>query len=86
MIPVVIGKNTELSFYNNVLTFKSKVTTPAEIRISALDGRTLDIPFRGWIESDVSNKIALQLNHLKSGIYIITLRTNEGSINLKIQK
>lgn len=83
---VVNGKNTELSFYGNVLTFNSKETTPAEIRISGMDGRIIDIPFRGWIESNVSNKITFNLNNLKSGIYIITLKTNEGSINLKIQK
>ncbi len=85
-VTAITESNKMLSFNGNVLTFKSKQTTPAEIRIMGIDGRTLDIPFRGWIESEVENKIGLNLSHLNKGIYIVKMTTNEGNVSLKIQK
>lgn len=84
--PKVFKNNTSLALNGNILSFMSEKTTPAEIKIMSIDGRTLDIPFRGWIENNVENKIALELNHLNKGIYIITLNTKEGFSSLKIQK
>ncbi len=81
-----IHKDDYLSFYNNILTFRSEKTCPAEISIFSVDGRKIDIPFRGWIEGGVENKIQLNLNHLNKGMYIVILSTNEGKTSLKIQK
>lgn len=82
----VNSNNSKMRFSNNVLTFKSDKTCPAEISLYSSDGRKLDIPFRGWIEAGVENKLNLNFNNFKSGMYILKLTTNEGSSTLKIIK
>lgn len=84
--PTVNENRIEMRFANNTLIFKSNKTSPTEISIFGVDGKRLDIPFRGWVEAGVENKIQLRLNHLKSGIYIFKMTTNEGSTTLKIVK
>lgn len=85
-VPTVYENKSMLLFNGNILTFKSEITSPAEIKILSIDGRTLDIPFHGWIESNAENKIALNLNHLSNGMYIVRMATNNGIVSLKIQK
>lgn len=82
----VVEKDSKLSFIANVLTFSSKTTCPAEISILTLDGRVIDIPFRGWLETNVDNKITLNMSHLNKGLYVIKLSTNQGSVSLKFLK
>jgi len=75
-----------MSFQQGSLKFKHVKTAPAEIRILSIDGRTIDIPFRGWVEAGVENKLQLHLDHLANGVYIIQMNTHEGSTSLKIMR
>ena len=83
-VKIVKNDTQNMSFYNNILTFKSEKTCPAEISIYSVDGRKIDIPFRGWIEAGVDNQIQLILSHLNKGMYILMMTTNEGKWTLKI--
>lgn len=76
----------QLSFHHGMLSFSHAITAPAEIRILSLEGRTIDIPFRGWVEAGKVNRIGLKLDHLASGIYLLVMNTREGSTTLKIRK
>lgn len=78
--------NSELLFQSDLLIFRHEKTAPAEIRILSIDGRTLDIPFRGWVEAGVENRLPLNFNHLNQGIYVIQMNTNEGATSLKITR
>ncbi|MGC3979267.1 MAG: T9SS type A sorting domain-containing protein [Paludibacteraceae bacterium] len=80
----VNSNSSKMWFSNNVLTFKSDKTCPAEISLFSFDGKKMDIPFRGWIEAGVENKLNLNLSYLKNGMYILKMTTNEGSATLKI--
>jgi len=73
-------------YSGNILTFKSEKTCPAEIVIFSIDGKKLDIPFRGWIEAGIENKVKLNLNYPDNSVYIIVMTTNEGKNILKIKK
>ena len=75
---------SEMSFKQGMLVFKHGKTSPAEIRIMNIDGRTLDIPFRGWVEAGVENRLPLRFDHLSPGMYVIQMTTNEGVTSLKI--
>lgn len=77
--------SSHLSYSKGNLSFKSDITCPAEISILSLEGRLIDIPFRGWVENGVDNHIKLNLSHLNSGIYLLVMTTNEGKTSLKIQ-
>jgi len=82
----VVSNDLQMWYNMNTLNFRSEKTCPAEVSIMSADGRKIDVPFRGWIEGGVDNKIQLHLNHLSKGLYILVLTTNEGKISLKIQK
>lgn len=75
-----------LNYHQGVLTFKHEKTAPAEIRISNAEGKTIDIPFRGWVEAGVENRLQLNMNHLNKGVYLLMMNTNEGVTTLKISK
>lgn len=85
-VKTVKNDTQNISFYNNILTFKSEKTCPAEISIYSIDGKIIDIPFRGWIEAGANNKIQLNLSHLGKGVYILMMTTNERKQTLKITK
>jgi pectate lyase len=82
----VAGKVTRLSFNNNILTFSSKKTCPAQIKMVSLDGRTVDIPFRGWVESDVENKLQIHATNLPKGVYLLVFTADNESSTIKIQR
>ena len=83
-----IEKNdiSKMWYSGNILTFKSEKTCPAEIVIFSIDGKKLDIPFRGWIEAGIENKVKLNLNYPDNSVYIIVMTTNEEKNTLKIKK
>lgn len=78
--------NAMLTLKGNLLAFKANQNTPAEIRIVSVEGRTLDIPFRGWIEGGVENRLQLNISHLKKGVYIIAFSTGKEITTIKIIK
>lgn len=77
---------SEISYINGELVFSHKETSPAEINIINTEGKIIDIPFRGWVEAGVNNRLPLNLNHLPNGIYMIVMKTNDGTNSLKILK
>lgn len=80
------GNSNRLMLNNNTLIFSCKDISPAEISIVSIDGRLIDIPFRGWLSAGVDNKIELNLRHLSKALFLIVFKTaNEKSV-LKIQK
>ncbi len=85
-VKTVVSNDLQMWYSMNTLNFRSEKTCPAEVVIMSVDGRKIDVPFRGWIEGGVENKIQLNLNHLSKGLYIFILTTNEGKTSLKIQK
>jgi pectate lyase len=85
-IQQIVGKTTSLSFTNNTLVFRSDITCPAEIKIVGIDGKTLDIPFRGWIEGGVENKLLIKTDQLSKGVYLFMLTTGKESSVIKFKK
>ncbi len=85
-IQVSPKSNLKLGLQSGYLFFEGQETSPAEIRIFAIDGRTIDVPFRGWVEGGVENSIRLNFEHLKSGVYIIMFTTNKEKTAIKFQK
>jgi hypothetical protein len=83
-LELVGDNNSQLFFVENILNFRSNNTCPAEISILSPDGRLIDIPFRGWVEAGIDNRLELNLNHLSHGMYIVRMTTNEGKTSLKI--
>jgi hypothetical protein len=83
-VNVVKSDHASLSFSVDRLTFKSDITCPAAISVLGVDGRLLDIPFRGWIEGGVENHIDLNLTPQVPGTYIIQMQTSKGVSSLKI--
>lgn len=85
-IQQVSGNSSRLMLNNNTLSFSSQNLSPAEISILASDGRLIDVPFRGWVDSGVQNKIELNTSHLSNGLYLIVFKTASEKTVLKIQK
>jgi pectate lyase len=79
------GNSQQMSFVENTLIFSSKNISPAEISIVTTDGRLIDIPFRGWVDAGVENKINLNTGSLSKGLYLIVFKTNAEKTVLKIQ-
>ncbi len=84
-IQQITGSSTQLSLNNKTLSFSSKNLSPAEISIVTADGRLIDIPFRGWVDAGVENKIDLNTGNLTKGLYLIVFKTNNDKTVLKIQ-
>lgn len=82
----VAGNSTRLLLNNNTLNFTSNELTAAEISILSTEGRLIDIPFRGWVDAGVENKIELSTSHLPKGLYLIVFKTANDKSVLKIQK
>lgn len=85
-IQQVSGNSSRLMLNNNTLSFSSQNLSPAEISILASDGRLIDVPFRGWVDGGVQNKIELNTSHLSNGLYLIVFKTASEKTVLKIQK
>ena len=84
-IQQITGNSTQLSLNNKTLSFSSKNLSPAEISIVTTDGRLIDIPFRGWVDAGVENRIDINTQNLTRGLYLIVFKTNTDKTVLKIQ-
>lgn len=80
-----INQGAGLRFEKESLIFRSKTTGPAQLSILGMDGRVIDIPFRGWTEAGIENSLLLNLSHLRKGCYFIHLKTDQEESSLKIQ-
>ena len=74
-----------LQWCKEELMFQCWSTGPAQVSILTMDGKVVDIPFRGWAEAGVENRLHLNINSLKRGIYLFRLETGMGKVIQKFQ-
>jgi hypothetical protein len=79
-----ISTDKFLDWNGKELSFRCPKTMPVQVCLRRLDGSVVDIPFQGWVEAGVFNRLHLNTDHLPKGIYLIQLTNSQGQRTIKV--